>query len=398
MKRALAVVLAVAAGLVAGGLAAGYAEREPDTVAPVPSTSTSSVVRVTSRPAEPPPADGVLLAWTQQRGLPAGFADRIAAADGVSIVSVVRSGKVGLAVSRDAGGVVADQTPPGFIVPLDVLAFDPATYPDLFDDPALAPLRALAPNEVLLGATSAKVRRIGKGGILELAGGPALTVAGVVDDELVGAAEVAMTTAGAQAVGVTAERAVLIEYDAGRAELERAVRAAAPGLPLRFRGPGETTYLRPGDAVLPQARVKELFGEFAYRPGAGREFTQDPAWTAEHLAIADVPLLGQVRCHEAVLSALEGALRELVQRNLASLVDPAGFQGCWNPRLIRPGAGVSRHSWGIALDINWTGNRTGLGSSQDPRLVEVMERWGFGWGGRWLVPDPAHFEYLRPPR
>jgi len=26
-----------------------------------------------------------------------------------------------------------------------------------------------------------------------------------------------------------------------------------------------------------------------------------------------------------------------------------------------------------------------------------MERWGFTWGGRWLVPDPAHFEYLRPP-
>jgi hypothetical protein len=25
-----------------------------------------------------------------------------------------------------------------------------------------------------------------------------------------------------------------------------------------------------------------------------------------------------------------------------------------------------------------------------------MERWGFTWGGRWLVPDPAHFEYLRP--
>jgi hypothetical protein len=29
--------------------------------------------------------------------------------------------------------------------------------------------------------------------------------------------------------------------------------------------------------------------------------------------------------------------------------------------------------------------------------VEVMERWGFAWGGRWLIPDPAHFEYLRPP-
>ena len=33
----------------------------------------------------------------------------------------------------------------------------------------------------------------------------------------------------------------------------------------------------------------------------------------------------------------------------------------------------------------------------DPRVVEVMERWGFEWGGRWLVPDPMHFEFLRFP-
>jgi hypothetical protein len=26
-----------------------------------------------------------------------------------------------------------------------------------------------------------------------------------------------------------------------------------------------------------------------------------------------------------------------------------------------------------------------------------MERWGFTWGGRWLVPDPAHFEWVRAP-
>jgi hypothetical protein len=28
----------------------------------------------------------------------------------------------------------------------------------------------------------------------------------------------------------------------------------------------------------------------------------------------------------------------------------------------------------------------------------VMERWGFVSGGDWLIPDPGHFEYLRPPR
>jgi hypothetical protein len=31
----------------------------------------------------------------------------------------------------------------------------------------------------------------------------------------------------------------------------------------------------------------------------------------------------------------------------------------------------------------------------DPRLIEIMERWGLAWGGRWIVPDGMHFEYLR---
>jgi D-alanyl-D-alanine carboxypeptidase len=36
----------------------------------------------------------------------------------------------------------------------------------------------------------------------------------------------------------------------------------------------------------------------------------------------------------------------------------------------------------------------GLSSRQDRRLVSIFERWGFTWGGRWLVPDGMHFELL----
>ncbi len=70
--------------------------------------------------------------------------------------------------------------------------------------------------------------------------------------------------------------------------------------------------------------------------------------------------------------------------------------GCWNPRLIRADDGISRHAWGAALDLNVNANPTGLASAQDPRLVEVMQRWGFTSGAHWLVPDPSHFEYLQP--
>ena len=53
---------------------------------------------------------------------------------------------------------------------------------------------------------------------------------------------------------------------------------------------------------------------------------------------------------------------------------------------------VSRHAWGIAVDINAQDNPYGAPSQQDPRLVEVMADHGFIWGGDWPTPDAMHFE------
>jgi D-alanyl-D-alanine carboxypeptidase len=343
------------------------------------------------------PADRVLLAWTPRR-LPAGLAGRLRRAPGVRAVTIVKGGRLELAGSTDADGRAVDRQPKGMTIPLEAIAFDPATYMGFLPASARAAFRRLAPTEALLGATSARLRHLGPGGRVELAGGRRLTVAGVVDDALVGAAEVAVSRMGGPAVGVTRDRYALLAYRGGRAAVAAAVRRALPaGLPVRLRGPGETPFFRAGDAVLPQAMIKERFGEFAWRPAGGGDFVQDPAWQAANLATRRVPVLGPVRCNRVLLPALAGAMRELEQHNLAGLVDPAAFAGCWNSRLARGGDGASRHAWGAAVDLNVAGNPTGLDSAQDPRLVEVMERWGFTWGGRWLVPDPAHFEYLRPP-
>jgi hypothetical protein len=111
----------------------------------------------------------------------------------------------------------------------------------------------------------------------------------------------------------------------------------------------------------------------------------------------DLPIIGRARCHRLLVEALGGALREVVDANLAGLVDPAGFAGCWNPRTTRGGTGISRHAWGVAVDLNAGANPTGLASVQDPRLVAVFARWGFTEGSGWLVPDAGHFEYVSPP-
>jgi hypothetical protein len=315
-------------------------------------------------------------------------------------VTVVKGGLLELAGSVDADGRPVDRPRRGTTIPLEAIGLDPATYPALLAAPARAALAELGPGEALLGTTSARLRRLGPGGRLRLALGPGgrrerwLTVAGVVDDRLVGAAEVAVNLAEATATGIATDRYLLLDYRGSRAAVEAGIRRALPRrVPVRLRGPGETPFLRAGDAVLPQAMVKERFGEFSWREAAGDAFEQDPAWVAARVAPARVPILGRVRCNRALLPALAGAMGELRRRNLARLVDPGAYAGCWNPRLTRGGSGISRHAWGAAVDLNVAGDPTGRAPGQDPRLVAVMERWGFTWGGRWLVPDPIHFEW-----
>ena len=62
--------------------------------------------------------------------------------------------------------------------------------------------------------------------------------------------------------------------------------------------------------------------------------------------------------------------------------------GCYAPRRItrvNAGGAISRHTWGIAIDINTK-------STYHPRVIEIFNEWGFAWGGTWTSPDPMHFE------
>jgi len=90
-------------------------------------------------------------------------------------------------------------------------------------------------------------------------------------------------------------------------------------------------------------------------------------------------------------------MRELRRRGLGDLI--TSQEGCYAPRLVlgSPTATISHHAWGMAFDINLTGNEYGEPPHQPPRLVRVLERWGFVWGGTFTVPDGNHFEYHRPP-
>lgn len=111
------------------------------------------------------------------------------------------------------------------------------------------------------------------------------------------------------------------------------------------------------------------------------------------------------------ITSINGVNRQLdaVSRELDAL--PAEMKrylyplgGTYACRGVRDTGQTSMHGWGAAIDINtryadyWLWQRAGSGvpayANREPaKIVEVFERHGFIWGGRWSHFDTMHFEY-----
>jgi hypothetical protein len=386
-------------GLLLGGVTGcvtGSAASMPATVSKrsIPDTrGTRAVPDQTSQP---------ILVWTPG-SLPSGFAVNVQQLPGVSHALTIVAGTVWLTRSRSASGTVVDHAPSGMGIPLDLAGAPVAKLRPFLPSRDGRWLAPLADGRALLSETSARLRRLGVGGVLEFAN-RRVVVAGIVPDADIGAHELLVSSKEAARLGVRTRSYLLVDPNPGiswRVLAARIRRTAPADVRLRIRGPGRAAYLRQADAVLPPVMMKSVFGEFAAnpRPQAGGWITIDPAWVAEHIETVRVPILGEVTCNRALIPLLRGALRELARRGLASLVHVDQFAGCYAPRLIPgyPGQSVSHHAWGAALDLNSRTNPFGTTPHQDPRVVATFRKWGFTWGGRWLVPDGMHFEFLCPP-
>lgn len=74
--------------------------------------------------------------------------------------------------------------------------------------------------------------------------------------------------------------------------------------------------------------------------------------------------------------------------------------GTFNWRPIAGTNKLSMHSYGIAIDINtkysdyWQWNKSMKYVNRIPmEIVEIFEKYGFIWGGKWYHYDTMHFEY-----
>jgi D-alanyl-D-alanine carboxypeptidase-like protein len=303
---------------------------------------------------------------------------------------VLGRGVVLLRVTRDRGRVV-QRVRSGYAIPLDAIAVDPRRYALTVPVDARPAFSGLRRGTIVISRTESQLRRVGAGATLELADGRHARIAAVVDDAVLRDAEVAVAAGDPRVPPLRTTVIVALRAAATRRQLIRwTERGAAarilPGGPLPASGPIGPA--RPG-------RLKIRFGE----PAVGLPYGSDwiriaPGFLRRHIVHRRVPILGTVTCHRAMVPRLRAGLGELADRGLAGLVDRGDYAGCYAPRRIQPRGQLSLHAWGLAVDLNASRNPFRGRSRQDRRLVRIMERHGFTWGGRWPTrPDPMHFEY-----
>lgn len=347
-----------------------------------------------------PTSARVLLAWSPL-GMPRSLADALARMPVVERTTQVEAGLDWIVSTRSSDGTESDRIPNGYAIPMEVAVIRPRAYAPFVPASDRDRILGLQPGEVLLARTAAGLRSATTGTVIRLDDGRSLSVTATVSDQATQGYE-GLIASPVPRSWARADRFVLSRLKGrdGRTAVERRIRQhVGPGHVLRIRAEGETPFLRYGDAVLPQMVIKKTFGEFAARSNADGSIEIDPLWKRQNLATQRLPLLGRVQCHGAIFPQLRAAIQDAIASGLAFAINPEQFGGCFGPRFIDrdPGGRLSHHSWGIAVDVNVAENIPGTKPDQDRRLVEIFEDHGFSWGGRWLIPDGMHFEWVAWP-
>lgn len=140
-----------------------------------------------------------------------------------------------------------------------------------------------------------------------------------------------------------------------------------------------------------------VIGSMSFRILEDGFIDPDPAWVSANISTGEVAILGTVVCHRLVFPQLHAAMTEIAEAGLADEIDIGDYGGCYVPRFIdrNPEKSLSMHAFGLAFDINVSENYLGTRGDQHPKVVEILSKWGFEWGGLWKHPDPMHFEMVR---
>lgn len=157
--------------------------------------------------------------------------------------------------------------------------------------------------------------------------------------------------------------------------------------------------------ILTDEQVVEAFGD--PRPFIGPDGIVTRFWPHKILRVAKLPApiplswdrgvrVVRFQCHHRLVERFEAAFRRVYYSPEAwSSIDD--FGGCYEFRAVRGARrSLSRHSWGIAVDLDVADNPMGGEGDMNPLVVEAFEAEGFAWGGRFSGRrvDPMHFEFV----
>jgi hypothetical protein len=318
--------------------------------------------------------------------IPPTRAEKAATAPGVSVAV-----PIALSEQRVEG--------PTGIATLRVGAVDPLLFRSLAPDSTRAAefvWAALVSGEAVVTFEAAEALGVEGSGDVTV-GDTALRAGAIADNGVPNLADVLVADFVAESADLPGPRllAVGVEDPDRTAAAGRALRARFPEAKVRRLLGDVPEPIEPGAPEVVGESSGGLIGTLHFEVLDDGFIRPDPAWVAANIAYADVPIIGEVTCHRLLLPQLYAALAEVEAEGLAGEVYQYG--GCYVPRFIDrdPNKPLSMHAFGLAIDINTPTNQLGTQGDMDPRVVEIFERWGFVWGGRWSRPDPMHFELGR---
>jgi hypothetical protein len=155
---------------------------------------------------------------------------------------------------------------------------------------------------------------------------------------------------------------------------------------------------------LSDAQIVATFGDPA--PYLRADGTPTAEWELRILAPVRLPAplplswkpdraVTSLRAHRLVAPLLERAL-SAVYADRAAWASLGDTGGTYQFRRIGRGKRLSRHSWGIAIDLDVRDNPDGGASRMHPGVIAAFQLYGFEWGGAWRgrERDPMHFEFV----
>jgi hypothetical protein len=375
-------------------------------------TSAIAVAAVAARPSDTPQSDGAAPALRlggtyadtvsvyESRELSSAVANAAiqAAHDAGGEGLVLNAGTLGL-VSWSRGGQVLGASAPGYRWPVSVTGFSSDAAGRVL---SVRVAQVLGAGQVVVGEQWAALHGVMAGdqlAILGFDGGVHTVTVGLVPPPSeIGNPEILASPALAGSWGMSRPSSVVIWGISSHDAIDAALANRLPKTLIRVRHSWDEP---DPDSTLGNSQLKTLVGDFQYA-GDGDPITIEAGWRAANIISASTPFVGGIFCNKNVIPAIQGALNEIGNVGLGGLVY-RGAGGCFGPREVRPegsttGGSLSRHSYGIALDIDTDQNPLGGVPHMDCRVVQIFRKWGFAWGGNFLTSDGMHFEWANERR